>query len=84
MLNPVLDNLSTKELLQKKRFSTFALITVWLGAIIAIAAALYVWSRDGILSKTTLYLGVIALMASFPVYQEKKRITKLLKVRNLD
>lgn len=84
MLNPVLDNLSTESLRQKKRFSTIALLTVWVGAAFAIAAALFVWSRDGVLPETTFYTAIIALMLSLPVFFEKKRILKLLEVRMLN
>ena len=84
MLNPKLDHLSTKALLQKKRFSTVALITVWLGATFAIGATLFVWSRDGVLPETTFYTAIIALLASAPVFIEKKRIVQLLATRMLN
>lgn len=84
MLNPVLDHLSTKALLQKKRFSTIALITVWLGAAFAIGAAIFVWSRDGVLPETTFYTAIIALLVSAPVFFEKKRIGQLLENRMLN
>lgn len=81
MLNPVLDHLSTKALIQKRKFSNFALITVWLGATIALFATCYAWIRDGVLPETTFFMAIIALMASFPVYSEKKRIIEILKKR---
>ncbi len=84
MLNPVLDDLSTEALQQKKRLSTVALITVWLGAAFAIGAALFVWSRDGILPETTFYTAIVALLVSVPVFFEKKRIVRLLEDRMLN
>jgi len=83
MLNPVLDHLSTKALIQKKQFSSIALITVWLGATFALGATLYAWSRDGVLPETTFFMAIIALVASFPVCSERKQIVLLLKERGL-
>lgn len=80
MLNPTLHQLSTKALLHKKNFATIALITVVLGATIAFFASGYAWFRDGIFPDT-FYTAIIALMAAYPVFKERKRVINILESR---
>lgn len=84
MLNPPLDHLSTKALIQRNRLATFALIVVGLGATFAIGAAIYKWYTTGFMPETTLYTAIWALIAALPVFLQKKRITQLLGARMLN
>ena len=84
MLNPPLDHLSTKDLTQRSRLATFALLLVGLGATFAIGAATYKWYVTGFLPETTLYTAIGVLIAALPVFFQKRRITQLLAKRMLN
>ena len=79
MFNQNFDHLSVKHLNQRKRLSNFALAVVSIGALLAITASFYVFSVDGVMPITTLVVSILALIAAFPVYLEKKQVLASLK-----
>ncbi|MEL6141405.1 MAG: hypothetical protein AAFQ37_14660 [Bacteroidota bacterium] len=76
-----LDTLSTKSLETRKRFSNLALLCVWIGAGIAFLALLFSLSVTGTFHFTLFVTICLALLASLPVYIEKKRILAILEKR---
>ena len=82
MKDPTLELIPTETLKRNKQFSSIALLMVWCGASIAIAAAYYRFSIDGALPKDTFVFAILALLASIPVYLERKKTIASLENRN--
>lgn len=72
---------STESLQAKSRFSQIALLTVWIGAGIAIAAVLFNLMARDLFPATTFITALIALLASIPVYRERRQVQTVLAER---
>lgn len=72
---------STPKLQNRKKLASIALFAVWFGASFAIAAAFFKLSVDGALPTRTLVTAIIALIASIPVFLERKAIVSILEKR---
>jgi len=76
-----LHTLRTPSLVKRLRLTNFALIAVYVGAAIAILASLYTFFMSGILPANTFWVSVVALLASVPVYMERKTLRWVLAER---
>ena len=74
--------LPTQTLQKKRRFNEFALITVGIGASIALLASFYRLGISGTYPFTTGIVSLIALGAAWPVFQERKRVMGVLEKRS--
>lgn len=83
MTTKPLDTISTAQLIKREKFSRIALLTVWLGASFAIFATCYRFFLDGNLPISTFIMVIIALIASIPVFYEKKQILAILEKREI-
>ncbi len=77
-----LHSISSEGLQRKQRFASFALSMVWMGASFAVGAAFYRLSLSGEFPTITFVVALIALLASVPVYREKRMIRSILRQRS--
>ena len=76
-----LHTLRTSSLIKRLRLTNFALFMVYVGAAIAILASLYTFFMSGILPASTFWMSLVALLASVPVYMERKTLRWVLAER---
>ena len=81
MKSPLLTTLSTQSLLAKKKINTLALWTVWVGAAIAGGAVLFQLVASGQFYSLPFMAALIALMFSWPVYNERFEVVEILAER---
>ena len=76
------NSFSTKSLVRRMKMSNVALIIVWIASAITIAATVYKYNVTAEFPVMTFVFVIVALMASIPVFFEKKQIDNILKERN--
>ena len=81
MRKEILEQKSTKSLQSEQQFTNFALNSVWFGAAFAFVASGYRYFQDGVFPTSTFIFAFLALLASIPVYYDRKRIVAVLKSR---
>jgi hypothetical protein len=80
-IQEVFEDYSTENLRKRKRLSDMALYAVWIGGSIGILAALSGLISGGGVESTTLVCSVLALLASIPVYFERRKIAGIMAER---
>ena len=77
-----LEPISNRKLARKKRLNEIALLTVLIGASLALMASFYHLWIQGSYPFTTGIVSLLALMAAWPVFRERKQIIWVLNQRS--
>ncbi len=67
---------------KRKKLSYIALLTVWIGGIIGVSAAISKTIQTGDPEILTFIMSLLAVIASIPVLLERQKISRVLKTRN--
>lgn len=72
----------THVLHQRFKLTNFALNLVWIAAALSIVIGVYrMAATKGTIGASAIFMALLAVLASIPVYFERKRIQRILKQR---